>query len=313
MIDVILRSIFTPHVMGPLLHGLFHTLTRPEVSKRAGDAVSQAVKRAAAYVKSLLNRLKKWASDYISEHPAVETVYINAINMVAALKRAKQTGKRFFEMGISAKEAGSRSPRVIRYENVDISNSGEILENVNEDIVLAINMAYSSPTSSFYSYHNDNLGDMAQCTYGESQQVAAESDPWYYDNSGMDYSVDSFSRGKVTSGDYYRNNGYIPFSIDFRGGGYAGYVMQIKNNSANMIRLRIESSCPWDPQCISYSFPVGAWETEEIGRTWDKPMISRNFKCGETGSIWLIDNPNVGCQFTINSSGQFKLEELDRI
>ncbi len=106
-----------------------------KVKEKTGKHIHE---HAAEYVRKLWFRLKQWASDYINEHPTVQKVYISAVSVAAAIKRAKDKGERYFKLKVFAKEADVQAASVVSEEEVDLDESGNIMEKARTDNVLAI-------------------------------------------------------------------------------------------------------------------------------------------------------------------------------
>lgn len=89
------------------------------------------------FVSTLWNRLKNWAEQYRSEHPLVNKIYVSAINAAATIKRAQNKGKDFFKLKVFAKEKDSTKAKVIKEEEIPLSEALSVLERARTDCILA--------------------------------------------------------------------------------------------------------------------------------------------------------------------------------
>ena len=104
------------------------------VKKKTGKHIHE---HAVDFVKSLWSRLKRWASDYLSEHEEVQKVFLSAVSIAASIKRAQNEGVKFFRMKIFGKEADTSKARIIKEETVTLDQADAVLEAAKTESVLA--------------------------------------------------------------------------------------------------------------------------------------------------------------------------------
>lgn len=106
-----------------------------KITEKTGKHIHQ---HAADFVKRMWARLKNWAENYLAEHPNARNVYISAISVAAAIKRAKNAGEQFFKVKILGEEDNATSPKVLLVENVSLEQADNILRQAKEEPILAM-------------------------------------------------------------------------------------------------------------------------------------------------------------------------------
>ncbi len=104
------------------------------VKEKTGKHIHE---HAIDFVKSLWNRLRRWANKYLDEHPKVKEVYISAVSVAAAIKRAKNAGQEWFELKVFGKEPRAKQSRVIKEETVTLDEADAVLETAKTEAILA--------------------------------------------------------------------------------------------------------------------------------------------------------------------------------
>ena len=104
------------------------------VKEKTGKHIHE---HAVDFVKNLWNRLKRWANQYLDEHPQVKEVYISAVNAAASIKRARNAGLEWFELKVFGKEPNATKSRVIKEETVALDQADAVLETAKTESVLA--------------------------------------------------------------------------------------------------------------------------------------------------------------------------------
>ena len=89
------------------------------------------------FIAALWDRLKNWAKQYLSEHPLIRKVYISAISVAAKIKQAQNKGMDFLKLKVFAKEKDSTKPKVIKEEEIPLSEALSVLERARTDCILA--------------------------------------------------------------------------------------------------------------------------------------------------------------------------------
>ena len=89
------------------------------------------------FVSALWNHLKNWAEQYLSEHPFIRKVCISAISVAATIKRAQNKGMDSFKLKVFAKEKDSTKAKVIKEEEIPLSEAQSVLERARADCILA--------------------------------------------------------------------------------------------------------------------------------------------------------------------------------
>ncbi len=106
-----------------------------KVKEKTGKHIHE---HAVDYVKSLWNRLKNWASGYLSEHENVRKVYLSAASIAAAAKRAQNEGVKFVKVKIFHQTIDDTHGKVIREEEVPLDQIDGVLEQAKTEPVLAM-------------------------------------------------------------------------------------------------------------------------------------------------------------------------------
>ena len=104
------------------------------VKKTTGKHIHRHV---VDFVKKLWTRLRRWANKYLDEHPKVKEVYISAVSVAAAIKRAKNAGQEWFELKVFGKEPRAKQARVIKEETVTLDEADAVLETAKTEAILA--------------------------------------------------------------------------------------------------------------------------------------------------------------------------------
>lgn len=105
-----------------------------KVKEKTGKHIHQ---HAADYVRKMWSRLKNWAENYLSTHPGTRKVYLSAVSIAAAIKRAKNKTERFIKVKIFAQDNEAFQSRVIKEEDVPLEQADDVLQQAKEEPVLA--------------------------------------------------------------------------------------------------------------------------------------------------------------------------------
>jgi MoxR-like ATPase len=105
------------------------------VKEKTGKHIHE---HAVDYVKALWTRLKDWASKYLAEHERIRKVYLSAVSIAAAAKRARDAGQKFVRIKIFGQPIDNPTPKVIREEEVDLSQIDGFLQQAKTEPVLAM-------------------------------------------------------------------------------------------------------------------------------------------------------------------------------
>jgi MoxR-like ATPase len=109
------------------------------VDKRVKEKTGKHIhEHAVDYVKALWKRLKNWAAQYLAEHKRIGKIYLSAVNIAAAAKRARNAGMKAARIKIFGQEAGVPQAKVIREEEVEISQIDDFLQQAKSEPVLAL-------------------------------------------------------------------------------------------------------------------------------------------------------------------------------
>lgn len=138
MIDVLLRSILTPQNIARIVNGVVVTFTGKQVFDHAVDAGSYVVEHTAAYVKSLWKRLKNWAQRYLAENATARKVYLSAVSIAAAVKKARNAGEKLVRVKVFGQHLREQSPRVIHEEEIPLDQINGVIEQAKTAPVLAM-------------------------------------------------------------------------------------------------------------------------------------------------------------------------------
>ena len=104
------------------------------VKEKTGKHIHQ---HAVDFVKSLWTRLKNWALTYLSEHERALVVYLSAVSIAAAIKKALNEGVKFFKVKVFAQEVGASATKIIKEETVTLDQADAVLETAKNESVLA--------------------------------------------------------------------------------------------------------------------------------------------------------------------------------
>lgn len=105
-----------------------------KVKERTGKHIHE---HAVDFIRSLWARLRNWASKYLAEHESVCKVYLSAVSIAAAIKRAQNEGVKFFRMKVFAQEVRTPAPRVIKEETVTLDEADAVLQKAKTEAILA--------------------------------------------------------------------------------------------------------------------------------------------------------------------------------
>ena len=105
------------------------------VKEKTGKHIHE---HAVDFVKSLWNRLKNWAQQYLSQHKTVRKVYTSTVSIMAATKRAYNKGERFVKVKIFGQTYDGPRAKVIKDEEVPIDQIGGVVNQAKTAPVLAM-------------------------------------------------------------------------------------------------------------------------------------------------------------------------------
>ncbi len=105
------------------------------VKEKTGKHIHE---HAINFVKSLWNRLKNWAQQYLSEHEDVRKVYTSTVSIMAKMKRALNKGERFVRVKVFGQTYDGQRGKVLIEEDVPIDQIDGVIEQAKADPVLAM-------------------------------------------------------------------------------------------------------------------------------------------------------------------------------
>lgn len=105
-----------------------------KVKEKTGKHIHE---HAVDFIKSLWTRLKNWASKFLAEHESVRKVYLSAVSIAAAIKRAQNDGVKYFRMKVFAQKAATPAVRVIKEETVTLDEADAVLRTAKTEAILA--------------------------------------------------------------------------------------------------------------------------------------------------------------------------------
>lgn len=105
------------------------------VKEKTGKHIHE---HAVDFVKNLWARLKNWAAQYLAEHERIQKVYLSAISIAAAAKRAQKKGLKFVRIKIFGQEIDAERQKILRNEDVDLSQIDEVMEQARREPILAM-------------------------------------------------------------------------------------------------------------------------------------------------------------------------------
>ena len=104
------------------------------VKEKTGKHIHE---HAVDYVKSLWDRLKNWAQQYLSEHLNILKVYVCAVEILARMKRAYDCGEKIVKVQIFGKTYDNRT-KLITEEEVPIDQVKDVIKQAETNPVLAM-------------------------------------------------------------------------------------------------------------------------------------------------------------------------------
>ncbi len=105
------------------------------VKEKTGKHIHE---HAVDYAKALWTRLKNWASKYLAEHKRVRKIYLSAVSIAAAAKRAQNSGLQTVKVKLFGLEENEPKAKVVREADVDLSQIAEVLEQAKKEPILAM-------------------------------------------------------------------------------------------------------------------------------------------------------------------------------
>ena len=105
------------------------------VKKKTGKHIHQHV---IGFVEKLWARWKAWAAKYLAEHPRVQTVFLDAVDIAATIKRAKDKGAQSFKFHIFGVQKNATQGKVIAEEDVPLDQAGQTLARAKKEPILAM-------------------------------------------------------------------------------------------------------------------------------------------------------------------------------
>ena len=129
MIDAILKGV------GAIAAGVAAWYADKYVKEKTGKHIHE---HAVDYVKALWARLKNWARQYLAEHERIQTIYSSAVSIAAAAKRAQNSGLKTVKVKLFGLEENKPEAKVVREEDVDLPDIGEVLEQAKKEPILAM-------------------------------------------------------------------------------------------------------------------------------------------------------------------------------
>ena len=130
MIDRILKAVFTPRniaMMTMALDGLVQGKTGKHIHEHAID-----------FVKSLWKRLTSWAKRYLAENATARKVYLSAVSIAAAAKRARNAGAKIVKVKLFGLKVRETRGIVIHEEDVPLGQIDGVIEQAKTAPVLAM-------------------------------------------------------------------------------------------------------------------------------------------------------------------------------
>lgn len=106
-----------------------------KVKERTGRHIHEHV---VSFAKELWGRLRNWAEYYLSQHETVRKIYTSAIQLAAAIKRAKNKGEEIVRMKIFGEEIHKPAPTIILDDPIPLSEALATLDEVKRNPVLAL-------------------------------------------------------------------------------------------------------------------------------------------------------------------------------
>ncbi len=129
MVDAIIK------LAGLAAAGVAAWYTDKYVKEKTGRHIHEHV---VDFVKSLWNRLKNWAQQYLSEHEDVSKVYLSVMSIIAAKKRAMNDCMNNVKVKVFGQTYDSPRGKVLIDEEVPIDQIGGVLEQAKAAPVLAM-------------------------------------------------------------------------------------------------------------------------------------------------------------------------------
>lgn len=129
MIDAILKGV------GAIAAGVAAWYADKYVKEKTGKHIHE---HAVDYVKALWARLKNWARQYLAEHERIQKIYLSAVSIAAAAKRAQNSGLKTVKVKLFGLEENKPEAKVVREEDVDLPDIGEVLEQAKKEPILAM-------------------------------------------------------------------------------------------------------------------------------------------------------------------------------
>ncbi len=129
MIDAILKGV------GAIAAGVAAWYADKYVKEKTGKHIHE---HAVDYVKALWARLKNWARQYLAEHERIQKIYSSAVSIAAAAKRAQNSGLKTVKVKLFGLEENKPEAKVVREEDVDLPDIGEVLEQAKKEPILAM-------------------------------------------------------------------------------------------------------------------------------------------------------------------------------
>ena len=129
MIDLVLKG------LGALAAGAAAWYADKYVKEKTGKHIHE---HAVDYVKALWSRLKNWALKYLAEHQHIQQIYLSAVSIAAAAKRAQNERLKTVKVKLFARQANQAQSKVVREEDVDLSQIPGVLAQAKAEPVLAM-------------------------------------------------------------------------------------------------------------------------------------------------------------------------------
>ena len=108
-----------------------------KITEKTGKHIHQ---HAADFVKNMWARLQNWAENYLAEHPEVQEVYLSAVSIAAAIKRATNNAENFIKVKLFGKVDNRFERRVIKEEEIPLEQADDVLQQAKEEPILAMRM-----------------------------------------------------------------------------------------------------------------------------------------------------------------------------
>lgn len=106
-----------------------------KVKERTGSHIHEHV---VSFAKELWGRLRDWAKGYLAKHATTRKIYVSAIQLAAAIKRAKNKGEDMLKMRIYGQEIHKPAPTVIFDDTLPLSEGLAMLDEIKRNPVLAM-------------------------------------------------------------------------------------------------------------------------------------------------------------------------------